>query len=66
MQDDIYVGPPTFSLAPQCPPFFNSRIATAVQYCVLTRAAVKLLLFKENDLSYSIQPVITIKITDTA
>jgi len=33
--------------------------------CSLTRAAVKLLLFQENDLSYSIQPVITIKITDT-
>ena len=31
----------------------------------LTRAAVKLLLFQDNDLSYSIQPVITIKITDT-
>jgi len=29
----------------------------------LTRAAVKLLLFQENDLSYSIQSVITIKIT---
>jgi len=30
MQDDIYVDPPTFSLALQCPPphFFNSRIAT--------------------------------------
>jgi len=63
----------TFMLAPllfpwprSAPPFLNSRIATAVQYCGLTRAAVKLLLFKENDLSYSIQPVITIKITDTA
>jgi len=31
----------------------------------LTRAAVKLLLFQNNDLSYSIQPVITTKITDT-
>jgi len=31
----------------------------------LTRAGVKLLLFQGNDLSYSIQPVITIKITDT-
>ena len=31
----------------------------------LTRAAVKLLLFQDNDLSYSIQPVITIKIADT-
>ena len=30
----------------------------------LTRAAVKLL-FQDNNLSYSIQPVITIKITDT-
>jgi len=31
MQDtlDIYVSPPTFSLAPQLPPhFFHSRIAT--------------------------------------
>ena len=33
--------------------------------CSLTRAAVKLVLFQDNDLSYSIQPVITIKITDT-
>jgi len=31
----------------------------------LTRAAVELLLFQDNDLSYSIQPVITIKFTDT-
>jgi len=31
----------------------------------LTRAAVKLLLFQANDLSYSTQPVITIKLTDT-
>jgi len=33
----------------------------------LTRAAVKLLLFQDNDLSYirPIQPVITIKITHT-
>jgi len=31
----------------------------------LTRPAVKLLLFQDNDLSYSLQPVITIKITDT-
>jgi len=30
-----------------------------------TCAAVKLLLFQDNDLCYSIQPVITIKITDT-
>jgi len=45
---------------------FCTKQITAVQYCGLTRAAVKLLLFKDNDLSYSIQPVITIKITDTA
>jgi len=31
----------------------------------LTRAAVKLLLLQDNELSYSVQPVITIKITDT-
>ena len=31
----------------------------------LTRAAVKLLLFQDNDLSNSIQSVIIIKITDT-
>jgi len=30
----------------------------------LTRAAVKLSLFQDNDLSYSMQPVITRKITD--
>jgi len=30
-----------------------------------TCAAVKLLLFQDNGLSYSIQPVITIKIADT-
>jgi len=36
-----------------------------VALCSLTSAAVKLLLFQANDLSYSIQPVITIKITDT-
>jgi len=35
-----------------------------VLWC-LTRAAVKLLLFQDNYLSYSIQPVITIKTTDT-
>jgi len=44
---------------------FCTKQITAVQYSGLTRAAVKLLLFKDNDLSYSIQPVITIKITDT-
>jgi len=34
MQDDLYVGPPTFSLAPQWPPhFFDSRIATAHHHC---------------------------------
>jgi len=32
MQDDIYVDPPTFSLAPQWPPhFLNSRIATGAE-----------------------------------
>jgi len=35
-----------------------------VLWC-LARAAVKLLLFQDNYLSYSIQPVITIKTTDT-
>jgi len=44
---------------------FCTKQITAVQYCGLTRAAVQLLLFKDDDLSCSTQPVITIKITDT-
>jgi len=31
----------------------------------LTHAAVKFLLFQDNDLSYSIQPAISTKITET-
>jgi len=45
------------------PVFCTKQIMAALWS--LTRAAVKLLLFQDNDLSYSIQPVIIIKITDT-
>jgi len=43
--------------------FCTKHITTIVWS--LTCASVKLLLRQDNDLSYSIQPVITIKLTDT-
>ena len=45
---------------------FCTKQITAEQYCGHTRAAVKLFLFKDNDFSFSIEPVITIKITEAA
>jgi len=43
---DNFVGPPTFSLAPQCSPhFFNSRIATAYTPCLCFPLFASLFLF---------------------